>query len=172
MQEGDWQMSDWSIWKAERTHAPKESLKQMAEAGVTDLFVDTENTRTMEGLRVTFYLGEMDGKPVVQVDGSGDFRVNVNDAPIWDQRPDAPFIPATDSFQRFDAASTVISTRIRGEQTLDGWDLSSAHLAIQVATNEAGAVIFTGGRDELIELGSRIIQQATIGELRREGDLK
>ena len=83
-------MSDWSIWKADRTHGVEESLKQMAEAGVTDLYVDTENTRTMEGLRVTFYLGEKDGKPVVQIDGSGDFRINVNDGAIWDQHTDAP----------------------------------------------------------------------------------
>lgn len=35
-------------------------------------------------LIVTFYYGEHDGKPVVQIDGDADFRVNVNDGPIWD----------------------------------------------------------------------------------------
>lgn len=34
---------------------------------------------------VTAYYGETDGKPVVQIDGSGDLRVNVNDAPVFDR---------------------------------------------------------------------------------------
>ena len=72
---------------------------------------------------------------------------------------------------RVDAASAYITTRIRGERTSDHVKLESAHLALQIGT-EDGGVVFTGGRDELIELGSRIIQQATIAELRREGSLK
>lgn len=43
-----------------------------------------------ESLKVTFYHGQMDGKPVIQIDGSADFRINVNDAPIWDQSTEAP----------------------------------------------------------------------------------
>lgn len=38
-----------------------------------------------DGLTVTFYHGRDDGKPVVQIDGEADFRINVNDCPIWDQ---------------------------------------------------------------------------------------
>lgn len=75
-------------------------------------------------------------------------------------------------FARVDAATAYISTVIRGERTSDHVKLESAHLAIQVAVGEEGGVVFTGGRDELIELGSRIIQEATIGELRREGAFK
>jgi len=76
------------------------------------------------------------------------------------------------NFERVDAAQAYISTRIRGEHTLDGVKLESAHLAIQVATNTTGGVIFSGGRDELIELATRIIEAAIVGELRREGDSK
>ncbi len=40
---------------------------------------------------VTAYHGEMDGKPVVQIDTGidVDFRINVNDAPIWDRSTDS-----------------------------------------------------------------------------------
>lgn len=38
-----------------------------------------------EGLVLTFYHGQMDGKPVIQIDGSADFRININDCPVWDQ---------------------------------------------------------------------------------------
>lgn len=81
--------SDWNMWSVGRPDASKETLKQMADAGVTNIFLDTENVKTNEELRVTFYLGEMDGKPVVQVDGSGDFRVNVNDAPVFDRHTES-----------------------------------------------------------------------------------
>lgn len=42
-----------------------------------------------EPILVTFYRGELDGRPVVQIDGSAAFRVNVNDSTIWDQSPEA-----------------------------------------------------------------------------------
>ena len=38
---------------------------------------------------VTFYRGELDGHPVVQIDGATTFRINVNDSTIWDQSPEA-----------------------------------------------------------------------------------
>ena len=38
-------------------------------------------------LDVTFYHGAQDGVPVIQIDGGGRFRINVNDAPIWDADP-------------------------------------------------------------------------------------
>lgn len=39
------------------------------------------------GITVVTYMGHDDGKPVIQIDTHGDvnFRINVNDAPIWDQ---------------------------------------------------------------------------------------
>lgn len=42
-----------------------------------------------EPILVTFYRGEIDGRPVVQIDGAAAFRVNVNDSTIWDQSPEA-----------------------------------------------------------------------------------
>lgn len=38
-----------------------------------------------EGIVLTFYHGREDGKPVIQIDGQADFRINVNDGPVWDQ---------------------------------------------------------------------------------------
>lgn len=45
----------------------------------------------IDGLEVSVYRSELDhdtGKPVVQIDGGGPVRVNINDAPIWDANPD------------------------------------------------------------------------------------
>lgn len=42
-----------------------------------------------ETLEVTFYEGELDGKPVVQVDGGGDFRVNINDGVVFDRHTES-----------------------------------------------------------------------------------
>jgi len=36
-------------------------------------------------LEVTFYKGEADGKPVIQIDGAGDFRINVNDGVVFNR---------------------------------------------------------------------------------------
>ncbi|AMM44251.1 hypothetical protein BJD78_gp81 [Arthrobacter phage KellEzio] len=38
-------------------------------------------------LAVSFWHGPTDGVPVIQIDGEGQFRINVNDAPIWDADP-------------------------------------------------------------------------------------
>lgn len=43
------------------------------------------------GLTVTFYHGQMDGKPVIQIDGEADFRINVNDCPVWDQSTEVDY---------------------------------------------------------------------------------
>lgn len=47
------------------------------------------NSLVVGPFEVTVYYGETDNKPVVQVDGSGDLRVNVNDAPVFDQDTEA-----------------------------------------------------------------------------------
>jgi hypothetical protein len=47
------------------------------------------NPVTDERLEVTFYKGVDDRKPVVQVDGGGDFRVNVNDGVVFDRHTDS-----------------------------------------------------------------------------------
>lgn len=47
--------------------------------------METSQPGTAEHFEVTFYLGEDDGKPVVQVDGTGDIRVNVNDGAVFDR---------------------------------------------------------------------------------------
>jgi hypothetical protein len=38
-------------------------------------------------LSVSFWHGPTDGVPVIQIDGEGQFRINVNDSPIWDADP-------------------------------------------------------------------------------------
>lgn len=44
------------------------------------------------GLQVMFYHGRDDGKPVIQIDGSADFRINVNDCPVWDQSTEFGYV--------------------------------------------------------------------------------
>jgi hypothetical protein len=82
----------WSLWKEGKAVMPPQApltFEDMVKAGVTNLYVDTENSKTHEDLRVTFYLGEADGKPVVQIDGAGDFRVNVNEGVVFDRHTDS-----------------------------------------------------------------------------------
>ena len=40
-------------------------------------------------LTVVTYFGQADGKPVLQIDGEADFRINVNDAPVYDRHTDS-----------------------------------------------------------------------------------
>lgn len=47
---------------------------------------------TALGLEITFYHGRDDGKPVIQIDGSADFRINVNDCPVWDQSTEFGYV--------------------------------------------------------------------------------
>lgn len=64
--------------------------KPMAPAGGIKTVV-LEHTASHEdavGFEVQFWHGRDDGVPVIQIDGKGQFRVNVNDAPIWDADPD------------------------------------------------------------------------------------
>lgn len=39
-------------------------------------------------LDIAFFKGADDRKPVIQIDGQGDFRINVNDAPVYDRHTD------------------------------------------------------------------------------------
>ena len=72
-------------------------------------------------------------------------------------------------FEYVDAAQAVITPRIRGERTSDGELVQRSHTALEVNTNANGnGIVLTGGKDELIEFATRIIEQATITELRRE----
>ncbi len=52
--------------------------------------------RAAPELEVVFFHGAEDGKPVIQIDGSMDFRINVNDGTIWDQSPEAARQPFPD----------------------------------------------------------------------------
>lgn len=76
-------------------------------------------------------------------------------------------------FEYVDAAQAAITTRIIGEETSDGEPVEHSHLALEVTTaGNTDGVILGGGRDELIELATRIIEAAVVGELRREGAFK
>ena len=44
-----------------------------------------------DNLEITFFHGQMDGKPVIQIDGQADFRINVNDCPVWDQSTEVDY---------------------------------------------------------------------------------
>jgi hypothetical protein len=70
------QASQWTGWRQGETGTGRHTSVAM--------FMDAEPNQDL-GLMVTFYIGQSDGKPVIQIDGSADFRVNVNDCPIWDQ---------------------------------------------------------------------------------------
>jgi hypothetical protein len=75
-------------------------------------------------------------------------------------------------FEYVDAASAVIAPRIIGEHTSDGEKVEHSHIALEVYTaGNTDGVILAGGKDELIELATRIIEQAVITELRREQQL-
>lgn len=52
--------------------------------------------RAAPELEVVFFHGAEDGKPVIQIDGSMDFRINVNDGTIWDQNPETARQPFPD----------------------------------------------------------------------------
>ncbi|RAX15988.1 hypothetical protein DC347_15590 [Pseudarthrobacter sp. AG30] len=81
----------WGMWEEGRVEPPQApyTFEDMARAGVTNFYVDIENSMTNEDLRVTFYKGEYDGKPVVQIDGGGDFRVNVNEGVVFNRHTDS-----------------------------------------------------------------------------------
>jgi hypothetical protein len=67
--------------KAERIYAPIE---------VTEVS-DTSVTITIDGLEIAVWRSALDfdeGQPVIQIDGAGALRVNVNDYPIWNADPD------------------------------------------------------------------------------------
>jgi hypothetical protein len=61
------------------------ALYSAEEAPVHIDWVHGPNIPADSGLQITFYHGRDDGKPVIQIDGSADFRINVNDCPVWDQ---------------------------------------------------------------------------------------
>jgi hypothetical protein len=51
-------------------------------------FEHWEDEKEEIDLTVTVFHGPDDGRPVIQIDGEARFRVNVNDAPIWDGDPE------------------------------------------------------------------------------------
>ena len=61
------------------------------EPGAHVEWIHGPNVNPDDGLEITFYHGQMDGKPVVQIDGSADFRINVNDVPVWDQSTEVDY---------------------------------------------------------------------------------
>lgn len=70
-------------WAA--TLGPTGSRLDAEIAGFNVSWVHGPDVDPDDGLAVTFYHGQMDGKPVIQIDGEADFRINVNDCPVWDQ---------------------------------------------------------------------------------------
>lgn len=69
------------FWKGWR-HATSGTLNKPLDV----MYCEAKSGEAMDlSLEVSFYMGLHDGKPVIQIDGTGDFRINVNDSPIWDQ---------------------------------------------------------------------------------------
>ena len=67
--------------------------KQVAVgAEMSEVYIAHQMPESDEEPGVTLSLqvwhGADDGVPVVQIDGTGRFRVNVNDAPVWDADPE------------------------------------------------------------------------------------
>jgi hypothetical protein len=52
-----------------------------------NLLVVWTEMKGLQSFTVTVYSGEKDGVPVVQIDGNGLFRINVNDSAIWNADP-------------------------------------------------------------------------------------
>jgi hypothetical protein len=63
-------------------------LPEVDEAGEPIAF-DINDFEEDRRLVVTFYKGEADGKPVIQIDGDGDFRINVNDGVVFNRSTDS-----------------------------------------------------------------------------------
>lgn len=59
-----------------------------------------------------------------------------------------------------------VGSLIRGEDAADNQTVDESDLAVQVYADEA--VVFTGSREELIDLGARIIEAAILGHVRSE----
>lgn len=72
--------------------APVGSAFNAEEAGFHIDWVHGPKVDPDHGLAITFYHGRDDGKPVIQIDGNADFRINVNDCPIWDQQTGEPYV--------------------------------------------------------------------------------
>lgn len=62
-----------------------------------------------DGLVLTFYHGQMDGKPVIQIDGEADFRINVNDCPIWDQHTDQDYTMPDELRESFESRNRMVA---------------------------------------------------------------
>ena len=76
------QAPNWGIWEYEQQPTNDPGLNGFMHVVRIPSTADKD-----QYLEVTFYKGATDGKPVVQIDGQGDFRINVNDEPIWDADP-------------------------------------------------------------------------------------
>lgn len=64
----------------------RESIRALEDDGR-----HAEPALTMEGIEVTVYRSSLEfdrGQPVVQIDGAGMVRVNMNDFPIWNADPE------------------------------------------------------------------------------------
>lgn len=61
---------------------------EMVDIKVEHRLEEGEDDEPGVNLSLTFWHGQEDGVPVVQIDGTGRFRVNVNDAPVWDADPE------------------------------------------------------------------------------------
>lgn len=68
---------------------------------------DEGTTLRIDDIEVVVYRGEADGVPVVQIDGPGMVRVNMNEGPIWNADTDT---------HRHTECSCVDEYNHRGEQ--------------------------------------------------------
>lgn len=79
-------------WVASRPPAAPVDVRFNAEQpGFNVDWIHGPDVSADNGIVVTFYHGQMDGKPVIQIDGSADFRINVNDCPVWDQSTEVDY---------------------------------------------------------------------------------
>jgi hypothetical protein len=54
------------------------------------------NRETGEDYSITVFRSNLDDVPVVQIDTNGDgerFRININEAPVWDGNPEKDSLP-------------------------------------------------------------------------------
>lgn len=76
-----------------------EALQEARDALVRLVDAAAGAAETAEAITVGIWISDCDGVPVVQIDvpdKAGRFRINVNDAAVWDQDTGTPFTPPVD----------------------------------------------------------------------------
>lgn len=87
-----------------------------AEAGFTVSWIHGPDVDADDGLEIVLYHGREDGKPVIQIDGNADFRINVNDCPVWDQSTEQDYQMPEELRESFDTRQRMLAKALKGDE--------------------------------------------------------